>query len=71
MNWCNAPAYKLAKYVVQILNHTIQLPNSINTKNSINLTEDLNNITIDKTIKIRSFDTENMYSNTPHKNLQR
>lgn len=64
-NWCNAPAYKLAKYIVWTLNHTIHLPNTFNIKNSVSLIDDLNNITIDKTVKLCSFDIENMYTSIP------
>jgi hypothetical protein len=65
VNWKQAPAYKLAKLLSQLLQTHIPLPNTFNVKNSIHLMKDITEIPYHKNIKLLSFDIENMYSNIP------
>ena len=65
INWQNAPAYKIAKLLSRLLQLYIPLPNVFNVKNSIQLINDLTEISIDKNTRLASFDIESMYSNVP------
>jgi hypothetical protein len=65
VNWCNAPAYKLAKHLAKILQQTLQLPYTYNISNTVHLTNDLNNIPINTNTRMCSFDIKNMFTNIP------
>jgi hypothetical protein len=56
INWINAPAYKLAKFLATILQKHLQLPYTYNVKNTIHLTSDLQTIEIDEKTRMCSFD---------------
>jgi hypothetical protein len=51
VNNINAPTYKTAKKINNILQQCLQLKDNYNTQNSINLAKDLTKLTIDKTTK--------------------
>jgi hypothetical protein len=66
VNWCNTPTFKLAKFLSQTLEKTLQLPCMFNIKNSVAFMDDLKNyIHIDTDTRICSFDIKNMYTNIP------
>jgi hypothetical protein len=69
INWQNAPAFKIAKLLNKLIPANTPLPNIFNVKNSIQLTKDLTEITFSSSLKLASFDIENMYSNIPTNNL--
>jgi hypothetical protein len=54
INWTNAPAYKIAKYFIQIMKQTIPLPNTYNVANSLQLGEELNKIEVNVRTKLCS-----------------
>jgi hypothetical protein len=33
ISWCNSPAYKISKYIIQMLQKVLNLPNTFNIKN--------------------------------------
>jgi hypothetical protein len=47
ISWCNSPAYKIGKYITQALQQALYLPNTFNIKNSINLTQEIDNLNMD------------------------
>jgi hypothetical protein len=65
VNWKNSPAYNLAKFVTNALKETLDLPFTYNIKNSTQLINNLNNITINENTRICSFDIKDMYTNIP------
>jgi hypothetical protein len=65
INWKQAPAYKLAKLLSQLIQTHIPPPNTFNVKNSRHLMDDLMEIPYQQDIQLVSFDIENMYSNIP------
>ena len=65
VNWTNAPAYNLAKQLVQFLNTHLPLPCAYNIKNTIHLINDLGEIPWNNNPCIASFDISNMYTNIP------
>jgi hypothetical protein len=65
INRCNSPAYKLATHLTHILKQYIHLPSPFNIKNTPHLINDLQNININKDIRLCSFDISNMYTNIP------
>jgi hypothetical protein len=69
INWINAPAYKLAKYLTTTLHKHLQLPYTYNVENTISLITDLQTIEINENTRLCSFDIENMYTNIPKSNL--
>jgi hypothetical protein len=69
VNWCNAPAYKLAKQLTKTLHTLIQLPDAYNITNTAHLIKDLNNIPININTRMCSFDITNMYTNIPTKKV--
>ena len=56
VNWTNAPAYKLAKQLVQFLNTHLPLPYAYNIKNTIHLINDLGEIPWNNNLCMASFD---------------
>jgi hypothetical protein len=69
INWKQAPAYKLAKFLSQLLQTHVPLPNTFNVKNSTHLMNDLKEIPYQQDIQLVSFDIESMYSNIPTNEL--
>ena len=65
INARTAPNYKIWKLLTQILKHKIELPAKHNIKNSIELTEQLINVKVNRNTKLYSFDISNMYTNIP------
>jgi hypothetical protein len=65
VNWCNAPAYRLAKELARILQQTLQLPYIYNISNTVHLTKDLNSIPINVHTRMCSFDIKYTYTNIP------
>jgi hypothetical protein len=63
VNWCNSPAYKLAIYLTKILKQNFQSPYTYNTKNTLHLITNLQDLHIDKDTRIHVFDIPNMYTN--------
>jgi hypothetical protein len=63
INWCNSPAYKHT----QILKLYIELPSPYNIKNMPHRINDLQSIytSINKDIRLCSFDISNMYTSMP------
>jgi hypothetical protein len=62
---CNSPAYKISKYITQTLQQVLNLPNTYNVKNiknSIKLTQEIDNLNIDHNTRFCSFDITNMYT---------
>jgi hypothetical protein len=55
----------MEKFVTKTLRETLNLPFTYNIKNSIQLINDLNNITINENTRICSFEIKDMYTNIP------
>jgi hypothetical protein len=69
VGWKQAPAYQLAKQLVSTLHDYLQLPNTYNIQNSIQLMGDIKSITINKSTRLCSFDIINMYTNIPKNDI--
>jgi hypothetical protein len=65
INWKKCPCIRISKTTIKTLSNYLQLPYTYNVQNSVQLMTDLQGIEINKTMKLCSFDTENMYINTP------
>ncbi|GFG35868.1 hypothetical protein Cfor_05241 [Coptotermes formosanus] len=65
VNWQNAPAYKIAHFITDLLKTLAPLTYTYNVKNSAQQIEDLQDITCDNNLNLASFDTKNMYTNMP------
>jgi hypothetical protein len=63
VNWCNAPAYKLAKLYAQKIQHLTPLPYTFNIRN--NSIHELKQTPITPSSRFASLDITNMYSNIP------
>jgi hypothetical protein len=61
----NAPTYKLAKYLVQLLNTHLTLKNYYNVINSTNLATDLTQLKIGKNHKLITYDIKYLFVNIP------
>ena len=59
------PNYKISKLPSQIINHKMKFQYKYNIKNSIEFTEQLKKIRVNKNTKLYSFDISNMYTNIP------
>ena len=70
INWRNAPAYQIAILLSKTLHEYLQLPNTYNIRNSIQLMNDLHTIIIDENIRLCSFNIENMYTNIPKNDIK-
>jgi hypothetical protein len=69
VNWQNAPAYKLAKFLVNILKSYIPLPYAVNVKGIKQLLLDVQQILFDEELKFASFSITNMYTNVPNRKV--
>lgn len=69
VNWENAPAYKISRYINKKLNTLAPLPYAYNIRNTSHLIKDLNNFTHNKDISMISFDIQNMYTNIPNEEV--
>jgi hypothetical protein len=67
VNWCNAPAYKLAKMFALKIQQLTPLPFSFNIKNSSQLIHELKQTPLTPSSRFASLDITNMYSNIPIK----
>jgi hypothetical protein len=65
VNWTNAPAYKLAKHLVQFLAINLPLPYAYNIKNTVHLINDLGEISWNENLCMALFHISNMYTNIP------
>jgi len=65
VNWIGTPAYKLAKYLNQLLTTITPLPNTFNVSNTTHLMKAIQNIPHKPGIQLASLDIENMYPNIP------
>jgi hypothetical protein len=61
----NAPTYKVAKYLVRILNRHLTLKNQYNVKNSTNLATDLTKLKLNKNHILITYDIKDLYVNIP------
>jgi hypothetical protein len=69
INWMNAPAYKISKFLTKIIDDFVQLPFTYNVQNTINLMNDLKEIVYGNQIKLASLDKCIMYTNILTKEL--
>jgi hypothetical protein len=69
VNWKNAPAYKLATKLVEVLHTHTPLPCAFNVKSTAQLINDLTDIPYDHNLRLTSFDITNMYTNIPTNEL--
>jgi hypothetical protein len=66
VNWQHAPAYRLAKFILDKLKHELQLPYTFNIQNTQQLITELRNTTdYNQNLRLASFDITNMYTNIP------
>ena len=65
VNYIPAPAYRLKKQLVKILQNKLIINNKYNIKNATNLTEILSKIDISSDSKLISLDIKDMYTNIP------
>ena len=65
VNYIPAPAYKLKKYINNLLKDILILPYQHNIKNSKFLTDKIGNLKITQHCRIISLDINNMYTNIP------
>jgi hypothetical protein len=65
INWVNAPAYKLARLLNKLLATHVPLPYIYNVKNTVQLMNDINEISYNPNLKLASLDIGNVpkYSN--------
>lgn len=61
INWCNFPAYKITKYITQVLKQVLKLPNIFNLNNSLHLTNEIDNLNFDHNTRFIC----NKYTNIP------
>jgi len=69
VNFRNAPSYKLARMLTDILKTHIPVPNVYNVQNSTQLMNDISQIPFVPELKLASLDISNMYTNIPTKDL--
>jgi len=69
VNFKNAPSYKLARMLTDILKTHIPMPNVYNVQNSTQLMNDISQIPFAPELKLASLDISNMYTNIPTKDL--
>ena len=69
VNFKNAPSYKLAKMLADILNSHLPMPNVYNVQNSTQLMNNISQIPIVPELKLASLDISNIYTNIPTKDL--
>ena len=69
VNFRNAPSYKLAKMLTDILKTHLPMPNVCNIQNSIQLMNDFSQIPFVPELKLAFLDISNMYTNIPTKDL--
>jgi len=65
INNTQAPAYKIVKYINKKVHHLLSLPNNYNTKNSYEISEELNKIKINENSRIITLDIKDLYVNLP------
>ena len=68
-NFTNAPSYKLAKLLTDILKTHIPLPDVFNVQNSTQLMNDISQLPFVPGTRLASLDISNMYTNIPTKDL--
>jgi hypothetical protein len=70
INWQQAPAYKLAKFLSERLRDELKLPFTFKIKNSLQLMNELQSIELySENLRLTSFDVTNMYTNIPTSQL--
>ena len=70
VNYTQAPAYKLAKKLSNILETYVPLPYVYNVQNSIHLMKDISDIPVTPGLKLASLDISDIYSNVPTNELE-
>jgi len=65
VNWCNAPAYRLAKLFTQKIQLLTPLPYTFNIRNTTRLIHELKQTLITPSSRFASLDITNVYSNIP------
>jgi hypothetical protein len=63
VNWKNAPAYNLTKFIATNIGKYIPVPNASNVRNSTDFISDIKNTDPSDTLRFVSFDIQNMYTN--------
>ena len=61
----NAGTYKLAKYLVKLLNTHLTLKNYYNVTNSTNLSTDLTQLKINKNYRLITYDIKDLFVSIP------
>ena len=70
VNYTQAPAYKLAKKLSDILETYVPLPYVYNIQNSLHLMKDISDIPVTPGLQLVSLDISDMYSNIPTNELE-
>jgi hypothetical protein len=65
VNWCSAPAYKLAKVFTQKVGQLTPLPNAFEIENSWDLIDKMKDTPILLHFTVASLDISNLYTNIP------
>src|SRR5436190_10859277 len=65
VNYQNAPAYYVCKYLNKVIKSNINFPKSYSIKNSYELIDHIKDLNISNNATFVSFDIVNMYSNIP------
>jgi hypothetical protein len=68
-NWNNGPAYAIAKQLTETLHSCLNLLYTYNVRNSNHHMTELNTTELNSDTRICSFDTENMCTNIPRKDI--
>jgi hypothetical protein len=75
VNWKNAPAYNLAKFIATNIGKCIPMRNAVNVTNCVDLIGDIKKADPDDKLRFVSFDIQNMCTNIrvegPHTALTR
>jgi len=61
INNINAPTYKIAKHLIEIINRHIHLSNQYNVKNSTTLAHDLTKLKTNENHRIMTYDIKDLY----------
>jgi hypothetical protein len=62
-----APSYKIAKFLSKWLTETLELPNTYVSYNSTQLAHEFNNLKINVSTRLTTFDIKDLYVNIPIK----
>jgi hypothetical protein len=70
VDYTQAPAYKLAKKLSNVLETYVPLPSVFNIQNSLQLMKDISEILVIPGLQLASLDISDMYSNIPTNELE-